>query len=121
MNRQLTEKQELFLDYLFGEAEGDPKLAGKLAGYANYFQTVRSLRDEIIEKAEHVLALHGPKAAFKLAAGLDSGTYISKEQLDCAKQILDRIGVSRKENLTLDAGNSTGIFILPAKAPRNED
>ena len=32
---EVTEKQQTFLDALFGEAQGDPKIAGEIAGYAD--------------------------------------------------------------------------------------
>ena len=35
MTRNLTEKQQKFLDVLFEEAQGDPVQAKKLAGYAD--------------------------------------------------------------------------------------
>jgi hypothetical protein len=35
MARNLTEKQQKFLDVLFEEAKGDPVQAKKLAGYAD--------------------------------------------------------------------------------------
>ena len=34
MAKQLTEKQQAFLDALFNEAEGNPAKALKIAGYA---------------------------------------------------------------------------------------
>ena len=34
----LTEKQETFLTALFGEAQGNPRVAGEIAGYADYHQ-----------------------------------------------------------------------------------
>ena len=41
----ITEKQQTFLDALFGEAQGDPKIAGEIAGYADYHQPLKSLKD----------------------------------------------------------------------------
>ena len=49
---EITEKQQTFLDALFGEAQGDPKIAGEIAGYADYHQPLKSLKDEIIDRAD---------------------------------------------------------------------
>ena len=45
----LTEKQETFLTALFGEAQGNPRTAGDIAGYADYHQPLRALKEEIIK------------------------------------------------------------------------
>ena len=52
--RQLTEKQQKFLNVLFSEAGGDMSRAIKLAGYAEHTtpsQIVKALKEEILEKA----------------------------------------------------------------------
>ena len=48
--RSLTNTQEKFLDVLFGEAKGNLKKAGELAGYSehSYPKVVRNLKQEII-------------------------------------------------------------------------
>jgi len=71
--RELTEKQQKFLDCLI-QTGGDPKYAAELAGYAegSYSQVVKSLKNEIIELASHILAQSAPKAAMKLVQVLDS-------------------------------------------------
>ena len=47
-NRELTEQQEKFLEALFGEANGSPKLAGEIAGYSpsSYTKVVKSLKEQ---------------------------------------------------------------------------
>ena len=48
--RQLTEKQQNFLDVLFSEAQGNMSTAIKLAGYAEHTtpsQIVKALKEEI--------------------------------------------------------------------------
>ena len=47
---ELTDKQKDFLDALFGEANGDPKIAGEIAGYSvnSYPKVLKSLKEEII-------------------------------------------------------------------------
>ena len=57
-NDLLTEQQEKFLNALFGEAQGNPKRAGEIAGYSatSYPKVLKSLKEEIIERAEQQLA-----------------------------------------------------------------
>ena len=93
----LTEKQETFLTALFGEAKGNPRVAGDIAGYADYHQPLRALKEEIITRAEEQLA---------------------NIRMEAAKQILDRVGLAKKEKLDITAKVQHGVFILP---PKNND
>ena len=64
--RELTEKQQLFLTHLV-ECEGDAKKAAELAGYSShYHHVVKTLKSEILELTQEILANSAPKAAFKL-------------------------------------------------------
>ena len=67
MKKELTVKQQTFLDHLI-ETGGDPKKAAKLAGYSEngHWQVVQALKNEIIELASNLLAQSAPKAAMKL-------------------------------------------------------
>ncbi len=116
---ELTEKQKTFLSVLFGEANGDPRTAAEIAGYAptSYPKVVQGLRDQIIERAETVLAAHSPKAALSIANAIDDDGSIpgASIRMEAAKQILDRVGVVKKEKLDINAKVAHGIFILPAK------
>ena len=120
MSEALTEQQNKFLEFLFSEeAQGDPKLAARLAGYNpdSVYKLIKSLKQEIIDRAEYILALYGPKAAFTLAGTLDTTavTPSSTNRLEAAKQILDRIGLVKKEQIKVTGDTIGGIFILPAK------
>ena len=55
--KELTDQQKTFLNALFGEANGSPKLAGEIAGYSehSYPKVVKSLKDEILQRAEEVM------------------------------------------------------------------
>ena len=63
MARELSEKQQKFLDVLFEEAGGDVVAAKKLAGYAENTPTtaiVKGLKEEILEATQmymHVMHL----------------------------------------------------------------
>ena len=118
-NKQLTEKQESFLQHLFSDAHGNPRQAAKLAGYdeSNYQKIVKSLKEEIIERAEGVLATHSPKAVMGMINALDEDGSVpgANTRLEAAKQILDRVGISKTERIDLNAKVQHGIFILPPK------
>ena len=117
--RSLTSTQEKFLDALFGEARGNPRKAGELAGYSehSYPKVVRNLKQEIISRAENYLATHSAKAATKMVDMLDEDgtTPHANIRMEAAKQILDRIGIVRKDQIDINMKSLHGIFILPAK------
>ena len=117
--KNLTVSQEKFLDALFGEARGNPRVAGELAGYSehSYPKLVRSLKTEIVSRAENYLAVHSAKAATKIVEMLeeDGTTPHANIRMEAAKQILDRIGVVKKDQLDVNMNLKHGLFILPAK------
>jgi len=117
--KSLTDSQEKFLDVLFGEAKGNPKKAGELAGYSehSYPKVLRNLKSEIVSRAENYLATHSAKAASKMVDMLDEDgtTPHAAIRLEAAKQILDRIGIAKKEKVDINVKALHGLFILPAK------
>ena len=123
--RNLTDIQEKFLDVLFGEAKGDPRKAGELAGYSghSYPKVLRNLKSEIITRAENYLATHSAKAATKMVDMLDEDgtTPHANIRMEAAKQILDRIGIVRKDQIDINMKSLHGIFILPAKDNIDKD
>ena len=122
--RNLTDTQEKFLDALFGEAQGNPKKAGELAGYSehSYPKVLRNLKQEIVSRAENYLAVHSARAATKMVNMLDEDgtTPHANIRLEAAKQILDRICVVKKDSLDINMKAAHGIFILPAKETPEE-
>jgi len=122
--KSLTDTQEKFLDALFGEAQGNPKRAGELAGYSehSYPKVLRNLKDEIVKRAENYLAIHSAKAATKMVNMLeeDGTTPHASIRMEAAKQILDRIGLVKKDQLDINMKAVHGMFILPAKDPVEE-
>jgi hypothetical protein len=117
--RNLTDMQEKFLDVLFGEAQGNPREAARIAGYSDhsYPKVVRNLRKEITELAENHLSTHSAKAANRLIALLDEDgtTPQASIRLAAANSILDRVGIVKKDQLDINMKALHGIFILPAK------
>ena len=117
-NKDLTEKQELFLKHL-PTVGGDPKKAAELAGYSesSYPAVVKALRTEILELATSILAQSAPKAAMKLVDIMDSSAPIPQAnmRIQAAQTILDRVGLGKKETLDVTVSDSGGLFILPTK------
>jgi len=122
-NKELSTQQKTFIDLLFGEAEGNPKKAGELAGYAptSYPKVVKALKDEILERAEYSLALNSAKAVKGLVDSLDEDgkTPGVNIRMEAAKQILDRVGLVKKDKIEMTGQVAHGIFILPAKDGAN--
>jgi hypothetical protein len=114
--RELTEKQALFLEVLFGDvAGGSVEKAKKLAGYSDTTPTsaiVKALEEEIIEETKRFLSRAAPKAAFGLMDALDKPNSLGvRNKLSAIAQVLDRVGIVKTEKVEI----SSGIFVLPPK------
>ena len=123
MARNLTEKQQKFLDVLFDEAGGDVVQAKKLAGYGEQSSTtaiVESLKDEIGDRTRSYFARTAPKAAMAMVGALYDPTELGiRDKMSAAKDLLDRAGLGKVDKI--DVGSSTGgVFILPSKEGKNE-
>lgn len=122
MARPLTDQQKLLLEVLFDEAQGDIVKAKKLANYSPTYPTsaiIKTLENEIIEATKLYLSRNAPKAALGLVSVLDNPTNLgNKDKLAAAKDLLDRIGVSKTEKIDI---TSNGLFILPAKSVDSDE
>ena len=119
VKKELTEKQKLFLQYLV-ETQGDAAEAAKKAGYkSHYYHVVKTLKSEILEMTQQVLANSAPKAAFKLVEIMESKRPIvqANNKLAAAQTLLDRVGVSKVDKLDVNHNVGGGIFLMPDKAP----
>ena len=118
MKKELTVKQQTFLDHLI-DTGGDAKKAAKLAGYSEngHWQVVQALKNEIIELASNILAQSAPKAAMKLVDVMESDNPIPQAniRLQAAQTILDRTGLGKQERMDVNHKVEGGLFILPAK------
>lgn len=115
--KELTEKQQTFLDNVVVTG-GDLKKAAELAGYkGNHYQVIQSLKDELVDMAQNLLAHNAPRAAMKLVEVMDSDRPVpqASSKLQAAQTILDRVGVSKTERLNIDHNVNGGLFILPQK------
>ena len=123
MARNLTEKQQKFLDVLFDEAGGDVVQAKKLAGYGEQSSTtaiVESLKDEIGDKTRSYFARTAPKAAMAMVGALYDPTELGiRDKMSAAKDLLDRAGLGKVDRVDVSS-SSGGVFILPSKEGTNE-
>jgi len=117
MTRNLTEKQQMFLEVLFEQAKGDPVQAKKLAGYSDNVSStsiVNSLSDEIAELTKKFIAQSSTKAAYTMFSVMADPTDLGvKEKMLAAKDILDRAGFTKTDKVEVKTNEP--LFILPAK------
>ena len=123
MARNLTEKQQRFLDILFDEGNGDAVAAKKLAGYAPESSTtaiVEALQEEIGKKTRTYFAQTAPKAAMAMVGALYDPTELGiRDKMTAAKELLDRTGLVKTEKVQVEAKG--GVMLMPAKKAQDED
>jgi len=117
MAKNLTEKQQKFLDVLFEEAGGNLVTAKKLAGYADAVtsrQVAEPLAEEIAELTKKFISTAATKAAYSMFEVMNNPTELgNKEKMVAAKDVLDRSGFIKTEKVEVSAANP--LFILPQK------
>ena len=103
MARQLTAKQQVFLNVLFDEAEGNMAMAKKLAGYSDTSSTseiIKGLKEEILEATQMYMARNAPKAAVAMTGALNNPTELGiRDKMTAAKELLDRVGLVKTEKI----------------------
>ena len=123
MARQLTAKQQVFLNALFEEAGGRVILAKKIAGYADTSSTseiVKGLKEEILEATQLYMARNAPQAAVAMAGALMDPTELGiRDKMSAAKELLDRVGLVKTEKMQVEA--SGGVMLMPPKAVVEDD
>ena len=123
MARQLTEKQQKFMDVLFAEANGSISNAKIIAGYSpksSNQDIIKTLKDEILEATQIYMASNAPRAAMAMVGGIDDPTELGiREKLNAAKELLDRSGLVKTEKMQVEA--SGGVMLMPPKKPTDED
>ena len=121
--RQLTSKQQIFLNVLFDEAAGNVTLAKKIAGYSDSTSTseiVKGLKEEIIEATQLYMARNAPQAAVAMAGALMDPTELGiRDKMSAAKELLDRTGLVKTEKMQVEA--SGGVMLMPPKAIVEEE
>ena len=123
MARQLTAKQQVFLNALFDEAGGSVILAKKIAGYSDTSSTseiVKGLKEEILEATQLYMARNAPQAAVAMAGALVDPTELGiRDKMSAAKELLDRTGLVKTEKMQVEA--SGGVMLMPPKAVVEDD
>ena len=123
VKKELTEKQEAFLEHLMGDAKGNLRKAMDLAGYSKTTalkEVVGPLREEVTERASMMLALNTPKAAFGIIDVLDDPSSLgARNAISAAREILDRTGLIKKEQIEV-TNNGGGMFVLQPKNNNEE-
>ena len=118
--KELTPKQEKFLDVLFNNG-GRVMSAIEEAGYSPDSRgwLMHSVKNEIIERAKTQLAGSSVKAVNRLHEGLDADGTIPSGQMDvrmkAASEILDRAGISKRQEINIEGQVLHGVVMLPAK------
>jgi len=107
-----------FIDALIANG-GNITAAAEAAemGRPNATNVAHRYKDFILDKVESELMLNGIKAARVMGDTLtDDGSVAGgKLRLDAAQQILDRIGMSKRERIDIKVEATNGLFILPRK------
>ena len=122
--KPITDRQEVFLEALLGEANGDLRAAMNIAGYSSRTkinEAIAPIKDEVIERASTALAINSPKAVLSMIGVLSDPTSLgAKNAIAAAAQVLDRAGLVKKEQVEV---KSTGqaMFILPPKDSGEND
>ena len=123
MAKELTEKQQKFLDVLFDEANGDVTQAKLLAGYAPTSSTsdiVRGIKDEVLEATQMFMARNAPRAAVAMVSGINDPTELGmREKMTAAKELLDRTGLVKTEKMQVEY--TGGVMLMPVKNVQAED
>ena len=121
MAKNLTEKQQKFLDVLFEEAQGNPVQAKKLAGYADTVSStvvMAAVQDQVAELTKQFIATRGPQAAWSMLEVMNNPTNLgNKEKMAAARDFLDRAGFVKTEKV--EVITESPLIILPPKENDN--
>lgn len=114
-----TPLQDALLNCLFDpDVRGDIRTAMKKVGYSDntsVAEVTNALKDQIIARSQQYLAVNAGKAVFGMVSVLDNPTAMgNKSILAAANEVLDRVGITKKDDL-LDKLPKGAIIYLPPK------
>ena len=123
-SQELTEKQENFLDAYFAEGEktfGNITQSLLQAGYseASRSSVSKAMRPHIIDRAKGLLATTTANAVGQIKNALSGTTEepIARQKLrfEAATDILDRCGISKRQEVVTENKHIHAVVLLPAK------
>jgi hypothetical protein len=122
MARQLTERQQKFLNVLFEEANGSATSAKIIAGYSpttNLNEIIASMKEEIMDATQMYMARNAPRAAVAIVDGIEDPTELGiREKLTASKELLDRVGLVKTEKVQVES--TGGVMLMPPKKTEEE-
>ncbi len=124
IKKNLTEKQENFLTALFSNG-GNISEALKTAKYSHHSRkdVLASLKEEIAERTKVMLSGAAVKAADNIikTMDVDVDAEIPTNRLElryrAAGDVLDRIGITKRQQIDVRGEIKHGIVLLPSKKP----
>ena len=124
IKKNLTEKQENFLTALFSNG-GNISEALKTAKYSHHSRkdVLESLKEEIAERTKVMLSGAAVKAADNIikTMDVDVDAEIPTNRLElryrAAGDVLDRIGITKRQQIDVSGEIKHGIVLLPSKKP----
>ena len=123
-SQELTEKQQDFLDAYFAEGEktfGNITQSLLQAGYSESSRSSvsKAMRPHIIDRAKELLATTTANAVGQIKDALSGTTEepIARQKLrfEAATDILDRCGISKRQEVVTENKHVLAVVLLPAK------
>ena len=124
VQKNLTQKQDNFLTALFSNG-GNISEALKTAKYSHHSRkdVLASLKEEIAERTKVMLSGAAVKAADNIikTMDVDVDAEIPTNRLElryrAAGDVLDRIGITKRQQIDVSGEIKHGIVLLPSKKP----
>tara|TARA_R100001082_G_scaffold79275_1_gene46669 strand:- start:283 stop:705 length:423 start_codon:yes stop_codon:yes gene_type:complete len=124
VKKNLTQKQDNFLTALFSNG-GNISEALKTAKYSHHSRkdVLASLKEEIAERTKVMLSGAAVKAADNIikTMDVDVDAEIPTNRLElryrAAGDVLDRIGITKRQQIDVSGEIKHGIVLLPSKKP----
>jgi|TARA_R110002072_G_scaffold266058_1_gene424945 hypothetical protein len=124
IKKNLTEKQETFLNVLFAN-RGNIPAALEEAGYSpnSRRDVLSSLKEEIQERTRLMLNGAAVEAAQNIVDTMNLGNNIDvpvnrlELRYKAAGDVLDRVGITKRQQMEITGDIRHGIVLLPGKKP----
>jgi hypothetical protein len=120
-NIELTEEEELFIDFLYNEQANpscDPNVAAELAGLPKGIsinRLMRKIKAIIQDDTQNYFLARSAFAAKQVVtiAGMSNPHPMADKVLAACGQILDRAGITKKDRAEVELKMPEGVIILP--------